>query len=474
MVIVSILLSIILAAIAVNLVLDKISLTSSEDGKVYSAAFDNAISDLYEAAEELGGTVKLADITALVDSWGTTGQHDEMAVGVYENEERVYAAGAFNDTTLLTIAQYQYFVLEDTAVHYQKVGNYDVYLLNMAYIDAAAVTSEYNYKEADLVSELAVFAVIIFAVLFTNVLLTRFIVRSINKPLNILADGVHELRDGNLSYHINYKGKDEFSEICEDFNEMARQLKQLMDARRKDDSNRRELIAGISHDLRTPLTAIKAYVEGLEQGIADSPEMQKEYLNTIKHKTNDLEHIVRQLFLFSKLDIGEFPFVLKNIDIGKEVKHFISEVKDEYADRGLEIALDEVVENVTICVDTVQLNNVFTNVLENSIKYGDKKPVQVKINCICVGAYVFITLEDNGPGIPDDQIDNIFNAFYREDKARTNPSKGSGLGLAISSKIVERLGGYMRAANGFHDGLSMMIALPIIAGGMKNEQNTNR
>lgn len=114
--------------------------------------------------------------------------------------------------------------------------------------------------------------------------------RSITTPLDALVHGVRQIRDGNLEYRIEYDGKDEFAQVVDDFNEMAQRLQDMVNARQKDDENRRALIAGISHDLRTPLTSIKGYVEGLEKGVANSPQMRREYLDTIRQKTDDLEH----------------------------------------------------------------------------------------------------------------------------------------------------------------------------------------
>lgn len=129
---------------------------------------------------------------------------------------------------------------------------------------------------------------IFLSVLFTNRFLIKFVFRRIEEPLTTLATGVHELRDGNLDYRINYYHEDEFLPICEDFNEMAIRLKESVAKIQQQEKNRKELVAGISHDLRSPLTSIQAYVEGLLDGIATTPETQNAYLMTIKTKTLDL------------------------------------------------------------------------------------------------------------------------------------------------------------------------------------------
>ena len=258
------------------------------------------------------------------------------------------------------------------------------------------------------------FIAVIFIILMTNRFLTRMIIKSIVTPLDKLVYGVHQIRDGNLGYRINYGGKDEFEPICADFNEMAERLTEMVNARQKDEENRRELIAGISHDLRTPLTSIKTYVEGIELGIASSPQMQKRYFDTIKSKTKDLEHIINQLFLFSKLDTGEFPMQPERIDLGKWIGDFIGGISDEYAQKGLQTELDENenIKGVIINADNVQLRNVLTNILENSLKYGgsnNNEQIIVKFFCRSDGANAIITINDNGPGVSEEALEKIFN-----------------------------------------------------------------
>jgi len=316
-----------------------------------------------------------------------------------------------------------------------------------------------NHVNFEVLSLLLMVAVI--GVIFiTNSLLTRMVFKSITTPLDTLVYGVHQVRDGNLEYRIKYDGNDEFSSVCLDFNEMAGQLFDMVNARQADEKNRRELIAGISHDLRTPLASIRNYVEGLEFGIASTPQMQAKYLGIIKDKTSDLEHIINQLFLFSKLDIGEFPMQVEPKDIGKWLSDSIAAVSYEY--ERLQINLVENVRDTVVSIDAIQLRNVLTNILENSLKYGNKEHSVIKVVCRSDNANVVITLTDNGLGVPGDTLHMLFDVFYRGDKARNNTSQGSGLGLAISAKIVERMGGSISAANELEGGLSIRITLPVL------------
>lgn len=130
-------------------------------------------------------------------------------------------------------------------------------------------------------------AVLLLLIIFlTNRFLTRFVFRRISEPLKTLSEGVHQIRDGNLSHRIAYSEKDEFLPICEDFNEMAERLRTSVEQLQKEEESRKELLAGISHDIRSPLTSIRAYVEGLLDGVAVTPEKQRAYLCVIQKKNS--------------------------------------------------------------------------------------------------------------------------------------------------------------------------------------------
>ena len=162
----------------------------------------------------------------------------------------------------------------------------------------------------------------------------------IEEPLDILTDGVRQIRDGNLDYRIDYVREDEFRPVCDDFNEMALRLKESVERVQKQERSRKELIAGISHDIRSPLTSIQAYVEGLIDGIARTPEKKQEYLHTIKNKAEDLEHIVSQLFLFSKMELGEYPERMCLMNLDETVTETVEGIREEYREKGLDIHMD--------------------------------------------------------------------------------------------------------------------------------------
>ena len=297
-------------------------------------------------------------------------------------------------------------------------------------------------------------------ILITSLFLTRFVFRPILTSISTLSRGVEELSSGNLTYRITHQTGNEFDEVCANFNGMAERLLEMVKKTGADEQSRRELIAGISHDLRTPLTSIKAYIEGLKKGVATTPKMQEKYLTILENKTNDIDYIINQLFMFAQMDVGEFPFNLQRVDLNQILIQLFPQLDEEYKQQGLTIQLDLSTDpaSLPVTLDVVQFQNVVQNILNNAVKYGHQAQNTLTIRTSHTEGQVVISLQDNGPGVPPEILDQIFTLFYRSDVARENPSTGSGLGLAICAKIIHRLGGTIHAEN--NSGLNILISLP--------------
>lgn len=298
--------------------------------------------------------------------------------------------------------------------------------------------------------------VVFLTILMTNRFLTRFVVRKIEEPLNLLSEGARRLGEGDLDFRITYTGKDEFAPVCGAFNEMAARLKESVERTRRDEESRKELLAGISHDLRSPLTSIRAYVEGLLDGVAQTEESKRRYLRTIRTKAEDIDRLVSQLFLYSKLDLEGVPMEMRPIRLDEFVTGFVDEASLDSRTHGLEITAEHLAP-VTVSADPEQLRRVLANILENSIKYKNKETGHLRITLEESGLLV---LADDGPGVPEDALPKLFDVFYRSDPARKNPAGGSGLGLAIAAKAVQGMGGTIRASSGPEGGLAIEISLP--------------
>jgi len=322
----------------------------------------------------------------------------------------------------------------------------------------------HDFQNGDILITIPLFVFILFIIVVSlvNNFLTHRMSQHIIKPLQPLSDGVQQITDKNFKYRIDYRNEDEFRPVCDAFNEMAAKLETSAAQREKDEANRRELIAGISHDLRTPLTSIRGYVEGIETGVASTPQMREKYLAIIKSKANDMEHIIEQLFLFSKLDMDEFPITMRKTDINLAIHDMVEDSAGEYASRGLAVNLAEMPENIFVNADVLMLRNVIINILENSAKYKTGEHGNMEISAQTVNGHVLLRFADDGPGVQAETIPKLFDVFYRADPSRSK--MGSGLGLAISVKIIERMGGTIYAELPVTGGLAVVIRLPLLKG----------
>ena len=300
---------------------------------------------------------------------------------------------------------------------------------------------------------------VIIATYLTNRFLIRFAFEKIQEPMEVLARGVQEISEGNLDYQIEYTVQDEFTPICENFNGMARRLKESVELIQKQEESRKELLAGISHDLRSPLTNISAYANGLIDGIAQTKEAQLHYLYMIRDKASEMIRMVSRLIQFSKMDNGDYPDYPERLELGQQIKELVQAMAPEYQEKGLEIAITE---TTTGCVyaDPDQMNGILANIVDNSWKYKDKEPGHLNLSLAREQGMLSLRLWDDGPGVPEEALPKLFDAFYRSDPARKNPGRGSGLGLAIAANAVKRMKGQIYARNVSPTGLEIVIYLP--------------
>ena len=328
------------------------------------------------------------------------------------------------------------------------------------------IIESYSYERRMLMWVLGLLLFIILISLINNFFTHRMTSRIV-KSLEPLNEGVRQIHGNNFTYRIGSQNNDEFRPICDAFDEMAAKLETSTLQRKKDEVNRRELIAGISHDLRTPLTSIKGYIEGIEKGVASDDQTREKYFAIIKNKTADLEHIIEQLFLFSKLDMDEFPLASQCVDFAAVVSDMTEEFIAEYLSRGLTIKLDGIPKNIFVNIDVLMFRNVLINILENSVKYKTGEQGQIEISAVPEENFVLLRLADDGPGVQPDMLPKLFDVFYRTDPSRSrrgSGTAGSGLGLAISMKIIERMGGKIHAELPANGGLAVVIRLPLLQG----------
>ena len=290
------------------------------------------------------------------------------------------------------------------------------------------------------------------AVGFTNLYLTRHLFRHIQKPLDALVFGVKRIQDGNLDAPIGYETEDEFRPACDALDEMAARLKASLEAQSRQQQQKQELIAGMSHDLKSPLTSIRAYTEGLLDGVAKDEAARTRYLETIYAKETELETLVSRLFSFAKLDLDAEPARPEALPIAKTLQDNVSGFDAE----GLAVTLDAPAE-ASLLADRALLSRIVWNLLDNSRKYGaHRAAISAKLS----GSAVLILVADDGPGVEKAQLEKIFELGYRTDSARQNPAGGSGIGLAVVRKAAARMYGSAKAEHADGGGLLVTITLP--------------
>lgn len=282
----------------------------------------------------------------------------------------------------------------------------------------------------------------------TGIILVGWIYQSIVKPLNQLHEAMHNISEGNLDFTLETTSHNEIGELCSDFETMRKRLKETAEEKLQYDKDNKELISNISHDLKTPITAIKGYVEGIMDGVADTPEKLNKYIRTIYNKANDMSHLIEELTFYSKIDTNRIPYTFSKINIDQYFRDCVEELKLDLEEKNIELTyFNYIEEDIVIIADAEQLKKVVNNIIGNSVKYIDKKKGIINIRIKDAGDFVQVEIEDNGKGIAIKDLPYIFDRFYRTDASRNSLQGGSGIGLSIVKKIIEDHGGRIWATS---------------------------
>lgn len=363
----------------------------------------------------------------------------------------------------LSAADLPSFGFEDTNRPIHRIGTklFSLQKHDFFFSDGTAGTL-FLMRDAEFVKKFfpILFGSLILVLIVTNGLLTYFVSKSILKPVNELMKAARKISDGNLKFQIETKKKDELGQLMQAFEVMRKRLNASTDLQVQYEENRKELIANISHDLKTPITAIKGYVEGIRDGVANSPEKMDRYTQTIYTKANDMDHLIDELFLYSKLDLKRLPFHFEQIDLRNYMLDYIEELRVDLIKKNVTISFhDSKDESYMVVVDKEKLKRVITNIIDNSLKYMDKDKKRITITLQEEEETVRVRIQDNGPGIGPDALPLLFDRFYREDASRNGATGGSGLGLAIAKRIVEEHGGQIWAESEPGAGTSIFFTL---------------
>lgn len=292
------------------------------------------------------------------------------------------------------------------------------------------------------------FFAIILILVFTSFMLTRWIHKGVFIPIKELNVAMQAIAEGNLDYSITGEKNGEIGELYNNYEDMRLRLKESTEEKFRNEKQNRELISNISHDLKTPITAIKGYVEGIMDGVADTPEKIDKYIKTIYNKANDMDRLINELTIYSKIDSNRIPYNFHRLNVGEYFRDCIEEVGLDLEAKNIELNYINLVEPDTkVIADPEQLRRVINNIIGNSIKYMDGKKSIIDIRILDEVDSIRVEIEDNGRGIASKDLSKIFERFYRTDASRNSSQGGSGIGLSIVKKIVEDHGGYIWATS---------------------------
>ena len=432
----------------------------------------------------------------------TRGIFNELSTMAERYPERFLDKKRLNTINTSLLERYSYLIVERNnqvfyigeEVHYNKIKNQipSVNIMEVTYDGGVYVEGKYPFlaKQQRFVfqnGEVGSFCIItdvnslvvrlrsatmlaivtgIMIIVFTASILVVWLYQSMIKPLNALRRATQQLQEGNLDYSLQDAiSDDEIGQLCSDFEEMRIHLKEQIEMRIRYEQDLRELISNISHDIKTPLTAIKGYAEGMIDGVADTKEKQEKYLRTIYTKANDMTKLVDELSFYTKIDTNNIPYHFESVKVLKQINdYFMDCVEENQAE--LEIVnihiefFSNVEESVQVMADREQLHRVMSNIIGNAVKYrGEKEEGLIVIHLWDEGTIVRVEVEDNGQGIPEHALPYIFERFYRADSSRNSKQGGSGLGLAIVKKIIEGHGGTIYAESKEKEGTKIIFTL---------------
>ncbi len=301
---------------------------------------------------------------------------------------------------------------------------------------------------------------ILLILIFTSVMLTQWIRKSVFSPIDRLNVAMQKIKDGNFDYALQEACGGEIGELYRNYEDMRLRLKESTEEKQENETRNRELISNISHDLKTPITAIKGYVEGLMDGVADTPEKVDKYVKTIYNKANDMDKLINELTTYSGIDSNRIPYNFHRINVGDYFGDCVEEVGLDLESKNIKLNYSNLVDADTIVIaDPEQMKKVINNIISNSVKYMDKPQGSIDIRILDETDAIRIEIEDNGKGIAQKDLQKIFERFYRTDASRNSAQGGSGIGLSIVKKIIEDHGGYIWATSREGEGTCMHFVL---------------
>ena len=351
---------------------------------------------------------------------------------------------------------------EDSGYYFRKNNKY-VKRYDFEFEDGAQGTLFVVAKMNSLISKallVDMFIAILCILIFTSLLLSQWIHKGVFTPLSELNVAMRKIKEGNFDYMLQTDALGEMGDLYRNYEDMRLRLKESVEENQLHEKQQKELISNISHDLKTPITAIKGYVEGIMDGVADTPEKVDKYIRTIYNKANDMDRLINELTMYSKVDNNRINYKFLKINVADYFSDCVEEIGLDLESRNISLNYTDLAEADTMVIaDPEQMKKVINNIISNSVKYMNKPHGVIDIRILDEVDAIRIEIEDNGKGIAQKDLPLIFERFYRTDASRNSAQGGSGIGLSIVKKIVEDHGGYIWATSKEGEGTCIHFVL---------------
>ena len=302
---------------------------------------------------------------------------------------------------------------------------------------------------------------ILIVLAFVSLLMGSWIYRGVEKPIRELKTATQKIRDGNLDFNVQNSGIEELDDLCQDFEEMRIRLKESAESKIENDRQSKELISNITHDLKTPITTIQGYVEGILDGVADTPEKMEHYLLTIRNKARDIDRLINELTVYSNINTNRIPYNFIKLQVSEYFSDCAEELSMDLEEKNIRFSYENLMQkDAMIVADPEQLKRVIDNIVGNAVKYADadKEETMIRLRLRDVGDFIQVEIEDNGKGIAHKDLTRVFDRMYRGDASRGSQG-GSGIGLSIVKKIIEDHEGKVWAASKEGEGTVIYFVL---------------
>jgi len=300
--------------------------------------------------------------------------------------------------------------------------------------------------------------IVVFILIFFMILISMA-TRYIFVPINEMKRAASHIKAGNLNYQLTYFPNNEIGEFYEEFDKMRVRLRDTILEQHELEKRRKRLIASITHDLRTPLTSIQGYVEALQDGIVKDQATYENYLATIHEKASELNHLIDDLSVYTRQELGEFTLNIERIHSGKLLNHYFEHKTYEFKFSNLKLKLHKPFIATYINIDPYRFTQILDNLIGNAKKYAK---TTVSIATYVKNYRLHIEINDDGDGIPQDFLQNLFDPFFMVNKKKDQKEKGgSGLGLAIVKQLIEAHDGEIIVSSQLNMGSTFTVIIPI-------------